>query len=507
MVRSHFGLRTSHNHPIPMLALSNIPREERLQQEAEAKRKSNEIDEQLRLEGIAARKRKAKERKILLLGQSESGKSTLLKQFQLLHSTPGVFDAERASWRLIIFHNLVRSILGVLDEIVEPVHSNSEYPDNDQFWQAHRTTFKTMRVRLSPLSQIADLITNKLSPESSPTASPSSAPPAEPGSDWTLTANSHIPSSEISVLSSFSWKSALKRLHVASRSPRPSAEYSIDFDNENDPGRLLVAFHEDLLEFCRNKVVWEMLKRRKVRVENISGFFLDDIDRITKPRYVPTDDDILKARLKTLGVTETQCVVNSGTEKVDVGGARYQRAAWAPHFDDVNCIIFLAPISAFDQVLAEDPSINRLEDSLAMWRDLCKNKILRGASIVLFLNKCDLLRAKLEAGVKLNQFLVSYGDRPNDYENVTKTIKAKFDRIRYDSSRDAQVFTHFITATDTHTTSIAINAVRDKIMRENLQTIGAGRDAGFLHLLQGNLTCQALKSHESQQTYHLSLKE
>lgn len=102
MVRSHFGLRTSHNHPIPMLALSNIPREERLQQEAEAKRcvlllsidvlltsfrrKSNEIDEQLRvghnrpslfvtynrlqLEGIAARKRKAKERKILLLGQS-----------------------------------------------------------------------------------------------------------------------------------------------------------------------------------------------------------------------------------------------------------------------------------------------------------------------------------------------------------------------------------------------------------------------------------------------------
>lgn len=133
----------------------------------------------------------------------------------------------------------------------------------------------------------------------------------------------------------------------------------------------------------------------------------------------------------------------------------------------VNCIIFLAPISAFDQVLAEDPSINRLEDSLAMWRDLCKNKILRGASIVLFLNKCDLLRAKLEAGVKLNQFLVSYGDRPNDYENVTKSrfdwlihcvwnlclgwsfpaIKAKFDRIRYDSSRDAQVFTHFITAT------------------------------------------------------------
>lgn len=55
----------------------------------------------------------------------------------------------------------------------------------------------------------------------------------------------------------------------------------------------------------------------------------------------------------------------------DVGGARNQRHAWAPYFQDgrpcfanqyfffrsapfvVNAIIFLAPISAFDQVLTE----------------------------------------------------------------------------------------------------------------------------------------------------------
>ncbi|ELU44948.1 G-alpha domain-containing protein [Rhizoctonia solani AG-1 IA] len=278
--------------------------------------------------------------------------------------------------------------------------------------------------------RIADLIANRLAPENS---SPTASSPVEPASDWTSTANPQVPSFEISVLSSSRWKSALQKLHVGSRSPRPSIDCSIDFDNENDPGRLLVAFHEDLVEFCQTKSVWEMLKRKKIRVEN-----MNDIDRITKPRYIPTD--------------------------VDVGGARYQRAAWAPHFDDVNCIIFLAPISAFDQVLAEDPTVNRLEDSLAMWRDLCKNKILAGASIVLFLNKCDLLQAKLEAGVQLNQFLTSYGDRPNDY--------SKFDKIKREHCPDSQVFTHFITATDTRTTSIAINAVRDKIMRENLQNIG-----------------------------------
>ncbi|KAJ1309615.1 hypothetical protein OPQ81_006386 [Rhizoctonia solani] len=443
-------------------------------QEEEAKRRSNEIDEQLRLDGLLLKKRKAKERKILLLGQSESGKSTLLKQFQLLHSNGKAFDAERASWRLIIFHNLVRSILGLLEEITQPIFSNKDYPDNNAFWEANATTFKTFRVRLSPLSQIADLIANRLAPENS---SPTASSPAEAALDW-LSAANHVPSPEISVLSSSRWKCALQKLHVGSRSPRPSMDNSIDFDNENDPGRLLVAFHEDLVEFCKTKSVWEMLRRRNIRVENMSGFFLDDIDRITKPRYIPTDDDILKARLKTLGVSETQVVVNINSEKgyiwriYDVGGARYQRAAWAPHFDDVNCIIFLAPISAFDQFLAEDPSVNRLEDSLAMWRDLCKNKILAGASIVLFLDKCDLLQAKLEAGVRLNQYLISYGDRPNDYANVTKTLKAKFDKIRREHCPEAQIFTHFITATDTRTTSIAINAVRDKIMRENLQNIG-----------------------------------
>ena len=35
-------------------------------------------------------------------------------------------------------------------------------------------------------------------------------------------------------------------------------------------------------------------------------------------------------------------------------------AAWIPFFDDMDAIIFLAPLSPFDQVLEEDPSVGRL---------------------------------------------------------------------------------------------------------------------------------------------------
>lgn len=94
-------------------------------------------------------------------------------------------------------------------------------------------------------------------------------------------------------------------------------------------------------------------------------------------------DDVLKARLKTVGVVEHSFIIPSGANRgvqwkiYDVGGARNQRHAWAPYFSDgeipvfvpirevqlhnlttfilpkVNAIIFLAPISAFDQVLTE----------------------------------------------------------------------------------------------------------------------------------------------------------
>ena len=61
--------------------------------------------------------------------------------------------------------------------------------------------------------------------------------------------------------------------------------------------------------------------------------FLDDLERVTALRYMPSDDDVLKARLKTVGVSEYKFEMevcagrDSGTEWriVDVGGSRSQR--------------------------------------------------------------------------------------------------------------------------------------------------------------------------------------
>ena len=79
-------------------------------------------------------------------------------------------------------------------------------------------------------------------------------------------------------------------------------------------------------------------------------------------------DDIVRARVRTLGVEEHRFTLESGalpgTEWYiyDVGGSRSVRQHWIPYFDDVQAIIFLAPISAFDQVLAEVRPISSPSD-------------------------------------------------------------------------------------------------------------------------------------------------
>jgi guanine nucleotide-binding protein subunit alpha len=43
---------------------------------------------------------------------------------------------------------------------------------------------------------------------------------------------------------------------------------------------------------------------------------------------------------------------------------------------DAKAIIFLAPISVFDEKLEEDSSVNQLEDSINLWTTVCKSKLL-----------------------------------------------------------------------------------------------------------------------------------
>lgn len=85
------------------------------------------------------------------------------------------------------------------------------------------------------------------------------------------------------------------------------------------------------------------------------SYFFDELERIARPDYVPSHQDILHCRKATKGITE--CTININNVPfvfVDVGGQRTQRQKWTQCFDSVTSILFLVSSSEFDQVLSED---------------------------------------------------------------------------------------------------------------------------------------------------------
>jgi len=88
---------------------------------------------------------------------------------------------------------------------------------------------------------------------------------------------------------------------------------------------------------------------------------------------------------------------------VDVGGQRSERRKWIHCFENVTSIMFLAALSEYDQVLVESDNENRMEESKALFRTIITYPWFTNSSVILFLNKKDLLEEKI-----MHSHLVDY---------------------------------------------------------------------------------------------------
>ncbi|KAK2504995.1 hypothetical protein MC885_004464 [Smutsia gigantea] len=96
------------------------------------------------------------------------------------------------------------------------------------------------------------------------------------------------------------------------------------------------------------------------QLNDSAGYFLSDLERLVAPGYVPTEQDVLRSRVKTTGIIETQFSFKDLNFRMfDVGGQRSERKKWIHCFEGVTCIIFIAALSAYDMVLVEDDEVVR----------------------------------------------------------------------------------------------------------------------------------------------------
>ncbi|PSN50965.1 Guanine nucleotide-binding protein G(o) subunit alpha, partial [Blattella germanica] len=121
--------------------------------------------------------------------------------------------------------------------------------------------------------------------------------------------------------------------------------------------------------------------------------FLDDLDRLGAKDYQPTEQDILRTRVKTTGIVE-----------------------------DVTAIIFCVAMSEYDQVLHEDETTNRMQESA------------------------------------------------QEYGEAAAYIQAQFEAKNKSTTKE--IYCHMTCATDTNNIQFVFDAVTDVIIANNLRGCG-----------------------------------
>jgi len=234
---------------------------------------------------------------------------------------------------------------------------------------------------------------------------------------------------------------------------------------------------QDIGVLYRNVIIQKLLEKRGDEMQLQGGvdgvkYYFTNASRFAAEDYVPTFEDILKARRKSSGVVET-VFDHDGTQftLVDVGGQRSERKKWLHCFSTVTAVIFLAAINEYDMLLEEDSNTNRLVESLKLWKALTSSEFFLHTPFILFLNKSDLFKAKLQ--------VVPLSDIFSDWDDYVKSPGvAKMDSFeqgwRFLAKQYEQHFSgtsfyaHITCAIDTESCKKVWESVRLEMVRKAL---------------------------------------
>ncbi|KAF9245430.1 guanine nucleotide binding protein, alpha subunit [Melanogaster broomeanus] len=199
-----------------------------------------------------------------------------------------------------------------------------------------------------------------------------------------------------------------------------------------------------------------------------ASYFFAEVLRIGAPDYLPTESDVLRARLKTMGVTETRFTMDQlQVHMFDVGGQRLERKKWIHCFESVTTIIFCAALSEYDQVLLEEKSQNRMNESLILFESVINSVWFRRTSIILFLNKIDVFKIKLPK-VPLEKYFDDY----TGGADINKAARYILRRFMHANRAQLSVHPHLTQATDTTNIRLVFAAVKETTLQNALKDSG-----------------------------------
>ncbi|KAF5335205.1 hypothetical protein D9611_010895 [Ephemerocybe angulata] len=403
---------------------------------------SERIDEELKREAALLREQKRKEIQGRIRQASlaclrarhltlEAGKSTLQKQFQLLYAQQSL-ESERPSWRPAVYFNIIKAVRMILSELEYEFSARTEgnpYTTDEVMAEINR-----LRSALLPLVAIEDSLASEINGGVS------------------------IPGGRSGAFVRSGWQNLRSDNGQSVSEPRGFVKLP---ETANIAAKAISRSAVDITALWQHRTVQRFIEDKTIRLDESAAFFVTHVDRISEPGYLPTTDDILRVRLRTLGVIEHNFAVATGGKAYnwrlfDVGGASLG-----------------SEDPPFRQYLEEDAKVNRIDDSLQLFTMICQNKIFKDVHLVLMLNKTDLLKKKLAAGIRIRKYITSYSDRPNTYEAAASYFRSHFVHShRKHSDANRSLYYHFTSMLDVKATQKIIVDVGESILQKHIKRVG-----------------------------------
>ncbi|XP_070765107.1 guanine nucleotide-binding protein subunit alpha-14-like [Enoplosus armatus] len=216
-------------------------------------------------------------------------------------------------------------------------------------------------------------------------------------------------------------------------------------------------------------------RRCKYQLLDSTEYYMSNLDRISAPDYIPTEQDVLRVRFPTTGIHDYSFTIKTITLRiVDVGGQKSERRKWIHCFENVTSLIFLASLSEYDQVLEERETINRMHESLALFYTTIHSPWFLSTSIILFLNKTDILADKVQTS-DLQKYFPSFTGKRQDPEDAKNYICKLYEQqaINRDKREEWKtLYPHFTCATDTNNIRRVFSDVKDTVLLKSLRDYG-----------------------------------
>lgn len=201
------------------------------------------------------------------------------------------------------------------------------------------------------------------------------------------------------------------------------------------------------------------------------------------PNWLPNDDDMLRARTMTVGYNSTEITLDDRRfVLIDVGGQRSERRKWMNLFGDIDAVIFVTALSEYNQTLFEAKDVNRLQESLGLFKQYSSMNEFRDSAFMLFLNKFDLFQDKFyDKGQELvKPDVPDIRDPPKREEEQDRSCQLAlqwFNDIFYsqaDRPRN-EIYVKVTTALDKKNVKFVLTSCKDHIFTRHL------RDAGMMN--------------------------